>query len=179
MRRQWLIGVILGVSVLAASASMYGCMSTPARTAPRRSSSDASVTLPPSLSISRDNPSNGQAVLSVHVNPLSASVNETIAATVTYSNPGTDTAFVGENGPLYNLKVTSSEGHIVFDTASGQASLYPVFWGGVWDVVAPGEKLHQVIPFKLTAPDRYSVVAYSYENGGPWTTPPVVVTVIR
>lgn len=113
----------------------------------------------------------GGATLTLRLPAASASVGETVTASVTYSNPSTSTAVIeAPGGSFYNVRVTSADGRVVFDSWP-----YPVGakLPAKIEQLPQGETMSGTVNFSLKNPGTYGVVAYL---NGP-TTPPVTLTV--
>ena len=130
-----------------------------------------SVKLPPQGVSENLKPIPGGATLSLRLATVTASVNETVTAKVTYSNPTSSTVVVlAPGGAFYNVRVTSADGTVVFDSwPYPQGARLPL----LVKKLLPGKSMSGRVSFALRSPGTYAVVAYL---NGP-ATPPVTLTV--
>lgn len=162
MKRSLAIRFVLVLLMFVGWASISSCQKTPP-SSPPAGSADASITAPA-----------GTPVLSLHIEPVVASVNETISAKVIYTNVSSwAVEVVAAGGAFYNVRVMSSEGEVVFDSFP-----YPpnARLPRAMMKLAPGATSSGVVRFRLKEPGRYAAVAYT-TNG--LTTPKVTIVVSR
>ena len=168
--RRMVIGLVLTLSV--ATSLVAGGCGRASSTVARYGSLETSIALPASGTVRVSGKTvRGGATLSLQLPDATASVNETVTARVGYSNPSTSTAVIlAPGGSFYNVRVTSSDGRVVFDSWPwpAAAGLPPVF-----KQLAPGASMSGSVSFSLKNPGTYGVVAYL---NGP-ATPPVSLTV--
>jgi hypothetical protein len=114
----------------------------------------------------------GVLVLSLRVDPTTASVGETLTATVAYTNTSTRTIeVVGPAGLFYNVSVASADGRVVFDSVRvPKTGPMP----RVGFNLAAGATTSGVVPLALQEPGRYSAAAYTLSG---LKTPGVTVTI--
>jgi hypothetical protein len=110
------------------------------------------------------------------VSPIETTPDETVTATVTYRNISTDTTLTQTvaAGAVYTIRVTASDGSIVYDSferAGGAIPRPPDIL-----ILAPGDAKSGDVDFTLPAIGSYSVIAFM-ETGPGLRTPPVIVDV--
>lgn len=172
---------LLAVVVLAVTTAGACHRSTPAALhteSAYHGSADASVTLNGmgEMTLANGQILRSKAVMSLHIDPVAASVNETISATVSYTNRTKKIAVVeAAGGAFYNVRVTNPAGSVVFDSFPYAKNLpLPL----AVKTLAPGATMSQVVKFRLREPGRYSAVAYT-TVGTEQETPPVTIAVSK
>jgi hypothetical protein len=117
----------------------------------------------------------GKLVVSIHVDPVRASVGQTITATVSVRNISAHLYRLVEGTLAYMVRVTDAGGTVVFDSADAYRGMkmLPFTLN-----LAPGATTSGRITFRLSAPGTYDTVAYSTSNPQ-LRTPPVRVIVSR
>jgi hypothetical protein len=115
----------------------------------------------------------GKLVVSIHVDPVRASVGELITATVSIRNISAHHYRLVEGTLAFMVRVTDASSTVVFDSADAYRGMkMPLFTMKL----APGATTSGRITFRLNAPGNYDAVAYS-TNNPQLKTPPVRVVV--
>lgn len=119
---------------------------------------ETSVTLPPHTVRTGGRVVKGsRPVLSIRLDREKHSVDETITARVSYSNPTSSAAVILYGGDhLFNVRVRTPSGNAVFDPTNTPNASYV----SAAKVLVPGERVSRAVGFRLRERGDYTIVAY-------------------